>query len=96
MKPPSATAFYLKVYAALFVLLILTVGAAVLNLGSFNIVVALAIAVAKMMLIVLYFMHVREGTHLTWVFAVAGFFWLGILMVLTMSDYLSRAPAGIR
>lgn len=55
-----------------------------------NTVVALTIAVAKATLVVLYFMHVRYSTRLIWVVVVAGFFWLGILFVLTMSDYLSR------
>jgi cytochrome c oxidase subunit 4 len=55
-----------------------------------NTVVALTIAVIKATLVVLYFMHVRYSTRLIWVVVVAGFFWLGILFVLTMSDYLSR------
>jgi caa(3)-type oxidase subunit IV len=35
-------------------------------------------------------MHVRYGTRLTWVVVSSGFFWLGILIVLGLSDYLSR------
>jgi cytochrome c oxidase subunit IV len=58
-----------------------------------NTVVALTIAVIKATLVVLYFMHVRYGTRLTWVIVVAGFFWLVILFALTMSDYLTR-PSG--
>ena len=78
------------IYAALMVLLVLTVGAAFIHKGSFNIVVALAIAVTKASMVIWVFMHVREGGKLVWIFATAAFVWLGILLVLTMSDYLSR------
>ncbi|HEY3137015.1 MAG TPA: hypothetical protein VGL29_13375 [Blastocatellia bacterium] len=38
----------------------------------------------------LYFMHVRWSSRLTWVFVCAGFFWLAIMVALTLSDYLTR------
>ena len=62
------------------------------ELGSekINTVVALAIAVTKAMLVVLYFMHVRYSSRLTWVVVAGGFLWLLIMIGLTMSDYLSR------
>jgi cytochrome c oxidase subunit IV len=82
--------FYFQVYGALFVLLILTVLVSRLHLGPFNIVAALAIAFIKTLLIILYFMHVRQATRLTWIFASAGFIWLVMMIALTMSDYLSR------
>jgi cytochrome c oxidase subunit 4 len=50
----------------------------------------LAIACTKALLVVLYFMHVRWSTRLTWVVAASGFFWLLILFGLTMADYVSR------
>ena len=50
----------------------------------------MAIAVAKAVLIILFFMHIRYGRKLTWVFAGAGFFWLAILLVLAMTDYATR------
>lgn len=81
---------YLVVFAALMVMLVLTVAAAQLDLGVFNVVIALTIAVCKALLIVLYFMHVRYSGRLAWVFAGAGFFWLGIMIGLTLSDYFSR------
>jgi cytochrome c oxidase subunit IV len=81
---------YFRVYAALFVLLILTVLVSRLHLGPFNIVAALVIAFTKMLLIILYFMHVRQATRLTWIFAGAGFIWLAMMIALTMGDYLSR------
>lgn len=81
---------YLLIFAALFVLLILTVAVAFIDVGPLNIVIALTIATAKALLILLYFMHVRYSNRLTWVFASAAFFWLIILLGLTMTDYISR------
>jgi cytochrome c oxidase subunit 4 len=81
---------YYAVFAALMVLTGLTVWVAYLDLGFLNVAVALGIAVTKAALVILYFMHVRYGTRLTWVVVSSGFFWLGILIVLGLSDYLSR------
>jgi cytochrome c oxidase subunit 4 len=81
---------YYAVFGTLAVLTAVTVGAAFLDLGLLNPVVALAIAVFKAVLVILYFMHVRYSTRLTWVVVAAGVFWLGILLALTMNDYLAR------
>jgi cytochrome c oxidase subunit 4 len=80
----------LLVFAGLIVLLIATVVAAQFDLGVFNVAIALTIAVAKALLIILYFMHVRFSGRLAWVFAASGFIWLAILIGLTLSDYISR------
>ena len=69
----------------------LTTGVAFIDLGRIgNIAVALTIAVIKAVLVMLYFMHLRYSSRLTTLFAAAGVFWFGILLVLTLSDYLSR------
>ena len=81
---------YYIVAAALMVLLALTVGAAEVNLGEFNIIVALAIAFVKAMLVVLYFMHVKYNRRLVWVFASGGVLWLLIMVIITMGDFLAR------
>jgi cytochrome c oxidase subunit IV len=81
---------YLLVFGALLGFLLITVAVAFINLGLLNIVVALAIATAKALLIALYFMHLRYSDRLMWVVAAGGAFWLGILLTLTMSDYLTR------
>jgi cytochrome c oxidase subunit IV len=81
---------YLTVFAALMVLLVLTLVAAAFDLGEWNVVIAITIAVVKAVLIVLYFMHIRWGTSLVRVFAGAALFWLSILFILTLQDYLSR------
>lgn len=82
---------YVAIFAALLVLTALTVAVAYVDLGRFNLLVALTIAIAKGTLVVLYFMHARWGGAVTWVFIVAGFFWLAILVVITLGDYTSRA-----
>lgn len=85
---------YYKVAAALMVLLALTVGVSFIPLGPFSLVVALAIAVAKMMLIVLVFMHIRYSSRLTMLVAGAGIFWLMIMFFFTFSDYVARSVGG--
>jgi cytochrome c oxidase subunit 4 len=81
---------YVRVWAALLALLALTAAADFVNLGPLHTPVAITIAVAKALLILLYFMHVRFSSRLTRVFAGAGFLWLAILIGLSMSDYLTR------
>jgi cytochrome c oxidase subunit IV len=81
---------YYAVFAALMVGTALTVLAAFFDLGALNNVVMLAIACAKALLVILFFMHVRWSTRLTWLVVASGFFWLIIMFGLTMTDYLSR------
>jgi cytochrome c oxidase subunit IV len=81
---------YYMVFLALIVGTLLTVAAAKVDLGPLNNVVMLAIACTKALLVVLFFMHVRWSTRLTWVVAGAGFFWLLILFSITMADYMTR------
>ncbi|MEA2603607.1 MAG: cytochrome c oxidase subunit [Acidobacteriota bacterium] len=81
---------YFLVFAALLILTGLTVAAAEVDLGAFNDVVALTIAVTKAMLVLLFFMHVRYSTRMTALTAAAGFLWLAILIGLTLADYASR------
>jgi cytochrome c oxidase subunit 4 len=87
---------YLMVWAALMALMILTAGLSRINLGEWSTVVALVIAAIKALLVILFFMHVRyESQKITWVFVIAGFFWLAILLLLTMTDYMSRGYIGV-
>ncbi len=81
---------YLLVFATLLCLTLITVDVAFYNLGILNLYVALAIAITKATIIVLYFMHVKYSPRLTWLFAAAGLFWLIILFSLTFGDYLTR------
>lgn len=82
---------YYRVYAALLALTCLTWGLSRLHLGSrLGVSVALTIAMGKALLVVLFFMYVRSSSWLTWVFVGAGIAWLGHILILTMSDYLTR------
>ena len=84
------TRTYYLIFAALMVFTAITVAVAFLDLGRMNTVVALAIACAKATLVVLFFMHVKYGSRLTWAVVAGSVFWLGILLTLTMGDYLTR------
>jgi cytochrome c oxidase subunit 4 len=85
---------YVRVWAGLLFLLFLTWGIAELNLGGFSVVAALTIAIMKTLLVILYFMHVRYTSRITWVFVAAGFIWFMIMVDLTLSDYLTRGARG--
>jgi len=82
---------YVLVFLALLALTAATVGLAYVNLGPWHFAVGLTIAAAKAFLIVLFFMHVIGSKSLIWVIALSGLFWLGILMVLTLTDYATRS-----
>ena len=81
---------YVLVWIALMIFLLLTWGLAQFDLGLANTVVAILIAIIKMSLVILFFMHVRYNSKLTWIFAGAGFVWFLIMVTLTMNDYLTR------
>lgn len=78
------------VFLALIAFTALTTGVAYIDLGRWNTVVALIIAVIKMLLVVLFFMHVKYAAGLTRIAILAGFFWLAIMITLTLSDELTR------
>jgi cytochrome c oxidase subunit 4 len=82
---------YVVIVSILAALTCATWAIAFINLGIFNPVVALTIACIKAVLVILFFMHVRYSSKLTMVTVGAGFFWLLILITLSLSDYLSRS-----
>lgn len=81
---------YFRIYTLLLIGLAATVGVAYVPLGAANVFVAMAIAVAKAALVVLYFMHVVTAPRLNRVVIGAGLVWLAILLVVILSDYLTR------
>jgi cytochrome c oxidase subunit 4 len=90
----SPLSMYIGIFLMLMVMTGLTVFAAFVNLGSFNAPVALAIAVFKATLVILYFMHVKYSSHLTKLTVATGLFFLVILLTETMMDYASRGFPG--
>lgn len=82
---------YLAVFGTLLCFTALTVFASYLELGVYNAVVALAIAVIKSVLVILFFMHIRYSSRLTKLTLAAGFFTFIVLITMTLTDYMSRA-----
>lgn len=76
---------------ALLGLLLLTVGAAYADLGAFNLAAAMLISLVKGSLILLFFMQVRQASPLLRLFVFMGFFWLALLLALSLSDFLTRS-----
>jgi cytochrome c oxidase subunit 4 len=89
-QPMNLSKIYTRTYIALIALLIATFAIAHIDLGPFSTTVGVLIASAKAVLVVLYFMHFRYSNGIHRVAAVVGLFWFGILLSLTLTDYLSR------
>ena len=81
---------YFVIWAVLLLLLGMTIGLDFVNLGPFNVVAALVIAAIKAALVILFFMHVRHSQPLIWIAAGSGFYWLVIMISLTIADYATR------
>ncbi len=86
---------YLAVFASLIFLTALTVWVAYQDLGMLNDVVALGIACTKATIVILFFMHVKYASQLTWLLAGVGILFLLILFAFAMADYVSRGWLGI-
>ena len=85
------SSIYVGIWAILMVLTAVTVFASYIEMGDFNIVVALVIATVKATLVVLFFMHLYYSSKLTKVTVVAAIFFLFLLLALSMTDYLTRS-----
>ena len=82
---------YYTIFAILMFCTYLTVQIAFFDLGPLNTIAALGIACFKATIVILFFMHVKYSTRLTWAVVVGSVFWFAIMIALTMSDYLTRA-----
>ena len=96
MHPVTPVRTYVLIWLTLTIMTFVTFYVSTKDLGPWNIVVALAIAAFKMSLVIWFFMHVRTDNPLTKLFVFAGFFWMAILLALTLGDYFSRTwmPGG--
>jgi len=91
MNPKNPSRKLLAVtWIVLLVMHFTILGSAYLNLAWFNTPFIVTLAIIQMILVILYFMEVRYTAKLTWLFICAGFFWLLIMLTLTMNDYLTR------
>jgi cytochrome c oxidase subunit 4 len=82
---------YGLVFGTLLLFTGITVGAAYVELGVFNPIVALAIASFKAVVVILFFMHVKYQSRLVKITVAAGFFTFIVLITMTLTDYMSRA-----
>jgi cytochrome c oxidase subunit IV len=82
----------LGVFAALMVLTVITVAVSYLDLGEFNLIVAMCVATVKATLVALWFMHLRyeKGLH-AFIFLV-GIAFLGLFLVIAMLDAVTYQP----
>lgn len=87
---------YVYVFLLLEILTVVTASVALVDLGAWNTVVALTIAVVKSTLVVLFFMHVRYSAKQTQLTVMVGLVWLMILLTLTITDYLTRVWGALR
>src|SRR5512141_1861183 len=91
---PSTDNRYLAVYAALVLLTAINIGVACVDLGRFNVVVVLVIAVTQASLAALYFMDLRDSVRLTWLVVAVGVTWFLILLTAATADVLTRGWLG--
>ena len=93
--PITPVSTYVAIFVSLLVLTAATYIVATFDFGWLNTPIALAVALVKASLVIIYFMGVRYNTPLTKLVVVAGFFWLVILFGLTMNDYVTRDWLGV-
>jgi cytochrome c oxidase subunit 4 len=79
---------YHAVWIALLVFTVVTVAAARIDLGGWNVPVALAIASTKAVLVGLFFMHLRFEGRWVWGFAAFSIFLLFPVIAVTVIDAL--------
>ena len=85
--PPK---IYWRTCVALMLLLALTWSIGYVDLGMFNVIIALAIAIIKALLVVLFFMHIKGSSRLLHLAMSVGVIWLFIMLSLTLTDYFTR------
>ena len=86
---------YVLVFAGLIILTVVTTAVAFVDLGRFSIAAALGIATCKMLLVAMWFMHVRHSSRLTKLVLLGALLWLAIMLVFTMADVMTRGALGV-
>jgi cytochrome c oxidase subunit 4 len=87
----ASLASYFAVFITLMVLTVLTVWVSRVDLGALNTTVAMAIAIVKATVVILWFMHVIHSPRMTWLIVIGSFLWLAVMFVLFFADYATRA-----
>jgi cytochrome c oxidase subunit IV len=86
---------YFTIFGALMVLTGVTVGVAFADLGPLGAPIAVAIAGVKATMVILYFMHVKYETRLIGLYALSGFVFVGILVIITVTEMEHRRPSAV-
>lgn len=81
---------YIKVFAALIVLTVVTVLVAQVDFGAFNAVVAFGIATVKAVLVLGYFMHLKYDDKMNRVIFLSALFFLVVLWFFCILDEVTR------
>ena len=95
----SGSRIYLVILGLLLVLTTITVGAAYINFGSFNLIIAVLIATLKATLVAMFFMHLRHDPPINAIIFVSSLIFLGIFLLFPLIDIQSRdkvVPYGLR
>jgi cytochrome c oxidase subunit 4 len=92
MKEHITVRTYLIIYAWLMILALVSASTVFFHLGTLAIFIAMSIAIVKAVMIILYFMHVKENPPLIWLACAAGFMWLLIMFIIVFTDYMGRFP----
>jgi len=88
--PPFKPTGAIVLWLVLLVLLGITWASAYVDLGPWNPVVNIGVAVVKAALIMWFFMHLKETGSNTRIMAIGAFFWLAVLITITLTDYQTR------
>jgi cytochrome c oxidase subunit IV len=89
-KDADSPGVLFAVYAVVLGLALANVGLSSLGLGKYALVLQLAIGTVQAGFVAYYFMHLRQGDKIVILTALASVFWVGILFVLFLSDYMTR------
>lgn len=89
-KDIDSTATLLIVYVAIMALTLLSVGLSSTGLGKFSLPFQLVIGAIQAAIVGYHFMHLKQGDRVVILTALASIFWMGILFVLFMADYMTR------
>ena len=60
------------------------------DLGSGKVVANLLVAAVQATVLAFFFMDLRQADKLTWLIALSGLFWTGLMFLFVLTDYLTR------
>jgi len=78
--------FYVKIFAGLVLLTLLTIGVSYVHLGKLNLVVAILISTTKAALVVTFFMHLKYDNKFNALMFISSLLFIGVFFAYTMND----------